>query len=254
MDNNPDAIFKYNPIRASQSLSRETIAVGSELINSYERITCEDFFIIDFVRQDIVHVSSGLRRFLHGWGIMADEGNHNLFNEYVSLFPLQDFLCYSRGVSLFFKLYYTLSLSDRKDITLALNHNLILKGYRMLVFERMTPLLCNSDGFLWLAICSITGSAEENAISAQIMKGRGYDTEVYSEDLDVWERAISVPLTEQEYMTLFLLQQGLTMERQAKEMKVSKDSIKKYRRNVIKKLKVANIAQALSKAYNLGII
>jgi len=82
MDNNPDAIFKYNPIRTSQSLSRETIAVGSDFINSYERITCEDFFIIDFVRQDIVHVSSGLRRFLHGWGIMADEGNHNLFNEY----------------------------------------------------------------------------------------------------------------------------------------------------------------------------
>lgn len=44
------------------------------------------------------------------------------------------------------------------------------------------------------------------------------------------------------------------MDRQAKEMRVSKDSIKKYRINAIKKLRVANITQALCKAYNMGIL
>lgn len=252
MNNNPNTFFKYNPIRVSQSLSKETIAVGLDFINSYERINNEDFFIIDFVRQNIVHVSNGLRHFLHRMRGMVD--NRNLFKEYISLFSEDEYLRYCRGVSLFFKLYYTLPFPDRKEIALALNHNLILKECHILVYERMTPLLCNPDGSLWLALCSITGSAEENAKHAQIMKGRGYGTEIYSEDHDVWERAMSVPLTEQEYLVLCLLQQGFTMDRQAKEMRVSKDSIKKYRINAIKKLRMANITQALCKAYNMGIL
>lgn len=69
-----------------------------------------------------------------------------------------------------------------------------------------------------------------------------------------WKQIESVLLNEYEKAVIRLANQGLSVEKIAKEINRSENSVKGYRKNIFQKLGVGNISEAIAVATNRRLI
>lgn len=114
--------------------------------------------------------------------------------------------------------------------------------------------MLNKNGKIWLAICVVSYSAQDNP-GHIIMKKNGSDVYwEYSLIDHKWHKDKIKALTEEERSILLLSAQGYKMEEIASQICKSVDTVKFYKRRLFDKLEVKNITEALSFASNNRLI
>lgn len=123
-----------------------------------------------------------------------------------------------------------------------------------MINHKLTPLLLDKDANIWIALCVV--SLSSNSESGNIKIKRKDENKIHEFDLtaDKWLEQKIPKLNSQEREILILSGQGFTMEKIAKELFLSIDTIKFHKKNLFKKLSTRNISEAIAAATNLTLI
>jgi DNA-binding CsgD family transcriptional regulator len=154
-----------------------------------------------------------------------------------------------------FQFYNNIALDKRTDYSISYDFHLKQpNGHLMLINHKLAPLILDTNGNIWIALCLVSLSSNNNPGNIIIKNAKEKKFFEYNISLKKWNEQKIVRLNNQEKEILMLSSQGLTVERIAKELFLSVDTIKFHKKNLFKKLNVNNISEAILSAVNIGII
>ncbi|MGM9863056.1 MAG: response regulator transcription factor [Lepagella sp.] len=143
---------------------------------------------------------------------------------------------------------------ERKDWYISYDFHIVNGGRRILVNHKLTPLALTSDGRIWLALCVVSASTHAEAGHIEIHHVGSSEFFEYNPLTHKWVRRQAPILTEGEKSVLTLSIQGYTMAEIADRICLSADTIKKYRRDIFRKLGARNISEAIVAATNSKLL
>lgn len=132
--------------------------------------------------------------------------------------------------------------------SLSIHFHLNSETKSKLINHQLTPILLNDEGKIWIAMCVVSLSSHKTAGHVELHKSGLSKYWKYSLKEHRWKECEEAVLKEEELEVLRLSAAGFTMNEIADRMCRSLDSIKTYKRHAFKKLDVANITEAVSRA------
>ena len=127
-------------------------------------------------------------------------------------------------------------------------------GKKLLINHKITPLVLNDLGQVWLALCTVSLSSRKEAGHIEFRHWGTSQYSVYTLTEHQWIDQDEIKLKPEEKEVLVLSAQGYTMKEIAEKVCKSIDTVKFYRKQVFEKLEVENITEALSFAINYGLL
>lgn len=126
------------------------------------------------------------------------------------------------------------------------------KEYQYIMHQMRYPRSL-PDGTIWLAVClyypamnqSLTGGIDGVIYNNTTGKVVNFDNTVEPEQSSISARELEV---------LTLISQGLLSKNIAFHLQISVNTVHRHRQNIISKMKVSNVAEAVSKAKLMGIL
>lgn len=235
----------FSPVGITKEQSCSHVQL-QRFLEALDRVSDENFYVIDLARQNIFYMSDKLEALLQ-----AHNKSKSLTDRFLKSTTLADRELQKHILSLLPEIYKELPVSERNSIVLSGTYQLFNEEQRLLVFERDTPIFVDEEGDMQFLLCTLTGASTQTPHEMIISKGVGADKEYYSLKDRLWYKSSEDGLSNRERMVLNLAGQGASTEAMAKEIGVSVDTIKKCRKDLMKKLGVMNITQAVKKASNL---
>jgi transcriptional regulator, luxR family domain protein len=217
------------------------------------RITYKSLYIIDYYRMNFLYVSDN-PLFLCGESVeTVQEEGYDFYYNHVPEDDLEFLTQVNRAGFEFFK---GITVSERSYYTISFNFH--LKKHetkeRVLINHQITPLKLDSMGNVWLAFCLVSLAPSQESGVAYITAINSNTRWRFSLKNGRWKQIESVLLNEYEKAVIRLANQGLSVEKIAKEISRSENSVKGYRKNIFQKLGVGNISEAIAVATNRRLI
>jgi len=241
----------FEPIRRSEideSRYRE-IETLIKTLDVMSRLNNQSIYIIDYTKQTFLYVSPH-PLFLCGYEAEEVKNMGYLFYEKVlSDNDLQMLIEINR---MGWKLFYDSPLENRLYSRISYDFNLHHKnGAKILVNHKVSPLLLNEDGNIWVGICIVNYSPHKNV--GNVVFTQKNKNLCYSYDFEK-KRIISYEpekLTKRQEEILRLHMQGYNETGICEKLNLSVRTVKNHRYHAEKKLGVNNLANAISK-FNLS--
>ncbi|SDI25186.1 regulatory protein, luxR family [Chryseobacterium taeanense] len=221
-------------------------------IKAFSRATYTSIYVIDYIKQGFEYVSDN-PLFLSGNTPeqVLDMG----YAFYFKNVPEKDLQLLLKINDAGFSFYETIPLENRLEYTISYDFHLINKeGNKILINQKLTPLLLNKEGKIWKAICLISLSSEKEAGNIKIYRNGENKVYHYRLERDIWEAEQKVTLSKRELEILRLCARGFTINEIAETIFVSPDTVKFHRRKLFERLEVGNITEAISYAVNNKLI
>lgn len=217
-----------------------------DMAKAFVRTISVGIYIIDYCLKDIIYVSDNIaQRYGIPIGTIHDK-NYGHYLEYVAYDDYQMLLDINDKVFDFFNQLPT------EDI---LKHTVIydfhLNGH--LVEQHYTPVALR-NGKVWLALCTISLSSHKKSGNLLIQHTESPVYYEYSNGSHSWISKRMKPLTDTEKSVLMLSAQGFTTEETAQKLSKSTDTIKSYRKRVMKKFNSSSISEALMFGLNHNML
>lgn len=236
-----------------------SLATLQKNLEALENVCSEAFYVIDLKRHDFFYKSRKLAAYLARYG---DAAYGSSLEQFLHCIPDADAALYRDFGQVFGALFNRTAVLEKDSLLQAEKYSLVLSGnFRLItdrrytmVYVRATPLTEDADGNMSLSLCTLRASSAQQAGGVQITKGKGEAKQVYSMQKKDWLSMDEVGLCDYEQDVLRLAARGFTTDEIANSINHSTDSVKRYRKSVLKKLEVENIVQAVLKAQNLGLI
>ncbi len=219
------------------------------LLDSMSQISNTGFYIIDYFKQNFLYVSDAIACWC---GIPADkvkELGYNLYTEHV---PPEDLEMLKEINESGFKLYETIPQEERKKYSISYDFR-FNNSHCTLINHRLTPLSMR-DGKIWLALCSVTLSAVKEPGRIIMKKNKDRSFYEYSLQYHKWQKKMEPPLSDVEKKILLLTAEGYTCEEIAELIFKSLNTIRTYRKNLLKKFNTPSMSAALVYAINYGLL
>lgn len=251
MKNFLEIFFDNNYERLQPVIEDSSYIPYINIATAYDRVCNESFHIIDCKYHDIIYMSQNLKDFI---GFSVNPASQSLNDCFINSVSPQDVATFRNLTEIFPSIYNELPKSERRSLAIIGNSHLINRYEKVLVFGRSIPLAEDSEGKLRLILSSITGSTSTRAGEVKITKGYGSKKEYYSLIDNQWHREKEKSLTAREHMILNFIAQGLRSTDIAEKICISDETVKKYRKSIIRKLDAENITHAIKIAYNLGLM
>ncbi len=219
--------------------------------NAFTRTAHQFVYIIDYYKRGFLFVSDN-PLFLCG-ETMKDvrKMGYQFYQKYV---PAPDLAMLLQINEEGFDFYYKLPTSDRLNYAISYDFHLEQPSKRLiLVNHKLTPLVLDANGSIWLALCVVTHSSNKKAGNVNITK-KGSNI-IYKYDLATKEWLVQkrIKLTRQEKDTLTLIIEGFTAVEISSKMNIAEATVRFHKKNVFKKLEVKNTAEAISFATNYNV-
>jgi DNA-binding CsgD family transcriptional regulator len=143
---------------------------------------------------------------------------------------------------------------DKMRCLMSYDFHILSIKKKLLVNHKITPLLLNELGQVWLALCTVSLSSHKEAGHIEFRRMGTSQHQVYSLTEHQWIPQEEIRLKTEEKEVLVLSARGYTMKEIAEKVCKSIDTVKFYRKQVFEKLEVENITEALSFAINYGLL
>lgn len=222
-----------------------------EAADAFSRATNYCVYIIDYYKRGFLYVSEN-PLFLCGKSSRFVLQSGYLF--YLSHVPPQDLELLLEINQAGFQFYSNVPVADRMKYSITYDFHLIHTNKRpVLVNHHLTPLALDGQSNIWLALCIVAHSSSETAGNIMIEKKGSSLIFGYDLKLKAWVEKERTKMTAQEKEILILSMQGLTIKEIAKKLAVTVVTIKFHRKNILQKLKVKNMSEALSYAANYQV-
>lgn len=223
-----------------------------EAVDAFSRTTNHCVYIIDYYKKSFLYVSDN-PIFLCGNSPQSVMNSGYLF--YFNHVPQKELEMLLKINQAGFEFYSNIPSSERKDYSISYDFHLIQKNKKLiLINHHLTPLILDSDANIWLALCVVSHSSKSGAGNIKITK-KG-SSEVFEFDLikNDWLKRNSIDITPKEKEILALSIRGFSIKAIADELKIKVVTVKFHRKNILKKLDVKNISEAVSYVVNNKIL
>lgn len=221
-------------------------------LKAFARATYTSIYVIDYMKQGFEYVSDN-PLFLSGNTPeqVLDMG----YAFYFKNVPEKDLQLLLKINDAGFSFYETIPLENRLEYTISYDFHLINKeGKKILINQKLTPLLLNKEGKIWKAICLISLSSEKEAGNIKIYRNGENKVYHYRLEREIWEAEQKVALSKRELEILQLCARGFTINEIAETIFVSPDTVKFHRRKLFERLEVSSITEAIAYAVNNKLI
>lgn len=241
----------YNSVRAINEDRYKHVQLLIDAAMAFSRSTNQSVYIIDYFKQGFIYVSNSLA-FLCGEDVdKIREFGYELYLRHV---PKEEQKMLLEINEKGFTKFESIPFNERCDYTISYDFNITCGRKKTLINHKLTPLILNEDGRIWLALCTMSPSARKEP--GHIMLRRQKSSTYFRYDLEThrWCEEKEIALSEVERNILLLSARGYTMVQIANQVCKSIDTIKTYKRNIFNRFDVTSIVEALTYATNYGLI
>lgn len=256
--NNMKTIYKqfFEPVKFYGVKSEKDYdAIKSCLVtlDAVARILPYSMYIIDYYKQNFLYISPN-RLFLNNTSIEEIKNLGYLY--YNRLLPLEDrkFLEFINKEG--FDFYYKLPEEGRANYSISYDF-FIFSGpnkRKVLVNQKLTPILLNNKNQIWLALCTLSISPHKKQRGVIIRKAGADSHYTYDFCNKKWQHVNIPKLKDIDIDILKLSEQGLSNQEIADILFYDINSIKFHKKQIFNLLNVKNIKEAIDYAYNNKLI
>ena len=145
---------------------------------------------------------------------------------------------------------------ELRNYTISYDFNIInaKTSKRSLINHKITPLRLTENGKVWLALCVASISSSNESGNIIMTKNKASVFWAYNQKSSKWDKTARPELKDVEIEVLKLSAMGYTMVEIADEVNRSFDTVKVYRKNILEKLGVQNIVEAINLALTYKIL
>ncbi len=253
METNLDNFFK--PLKISESPDKMDYRIAEyylQVVEAFSRTTHQFVYIIDYYKKGFLYVSDN-PLFLCGESVSEVlKMGYQFYQKHVSPKELDLLLEINEAG---FDFYYNIDISDRLNYYISYDFNFIQPNKRpKIIHHKLTPLALDKDKNIWLALCLVTHSTAKESGNVIITGMGNRKSFQYNLSTKKWEVLSKIILTIKEKEILVLLSKGFSATEIADKLKVGETTIKFHKKNILNKMHVRNIAEAISYAVNNNIL
>ncbi|MFI3296234.1 MAG: LuxR C-terminal-related transcriptional regulator [bacterium] len=220
-------------------------------VEAFARSTYKYVYMIDYYKKDFMYISNNLLNTLNLRLEQIKEVGYNIFSNFIPEDEQEMILEINNARVEFFK---SQPVEDHKEWILTYDTHIISGKHKRLVNHTITPIYLTKDGDMWIALCTIALSPNNepgNIIMRKVDSNTYYE---YSLSTHKWNEKRIAVLSQEEKDVLILSTQGYTMTEISEKMCKSVDTIKSYKRKIFTKLNVNNISEAIGNATNYKLL
>ena len=201
------------------------------------------YYIIDYKKQGFVYVS-GHPLFLAGYG--REQVEKLGYDFFAKVVPEEDLRMLLEINEKGFEFYYNLPQERRPKGYVSYDFRIKNQnGSIILINHKLTPLILNKEGNLWISLCLVTLSSDKESGNFYIqMQDEGVKYK-YDFRTKQFLQVKSKSLTPNENKIIQLLALGHSTEKISGMLNISINTVKFHKRNIFKKLDVKNSNEAV---------
>ncbi|OJU22586.1 MAG: helix-turn-helix transcriptional regulator [Sphingobacteriales bacterium 41-5] len=220
--------------------------------DAFARTTYRSIYLADYFQRKFLYVSDNP---LFLCGLTSEQVKDLGFSFYLQQVPRSDLELLLEINTAGFHFFERIPFDERMDYVVSYDFHLTqTSGKNLLINHKLTPLLLDEKGQMWVSLCIVSLSARKEAGNIEIRKKGSPIIFEFDRAKKVWHKNEKTKLNEREKEILLLSAQGLTTNEIAKEVYLSVDAIKFHRKNIFEKLSVDNITEAIMHSVSYSII
>ena len=244
----------FNPLNAVTGISDTDYKRMSDTIdnvlNSMTQISDWGFYIIDYFKQNFLYVSDNIA---YWCGIPAENVKDLGYKLYTDYVQQEDLAMLKEINDSGFKQFERFPEEDRCKYSITYDFHFVNSCKTRLIHHRLTPLALK-NGKIWLALCGIALSFNQTPGHIILRKHKDLKYLEYSLTKHQWIQKINPLLSDIEKEIIKLSAKGFLVKEIADILCKSEDTIKTYRKNMIKALGLPNFTAVITHAINYGLI
>lgn len=225
--------------------------ICAEAVKAMSNLTYESVYIIDYKVGKFLYVAPNP---LFLCGCTPENVLNQGFAFYRNHVPKDEWPLLEKINTLGFRKVEKIKKDDRMNYVYSYDFHIVSNDHKILIHHKLTPLILDPDGNVWLAACAVSISNNRNAGNIEVRKVGEQSYLRYDFQNDEWRREDGIRLSEGEKQVLYLSAQGLNTDEIAALTNRSKDAIKSRRRAIISKLQVKSMNEAIVFAENYRLI
>ncbi|WP_440434780.1 response regulator transcription factor [Parafilimonas sp.] len=209
---------------------------------AFARLNYQSVYIFDYYKNNFLYLSDN-PLFLNGnkAALLKYEGFH-YFIKHVPEYDLNRLInIHAAG----FNFFHNLSPNEKLNHFISYNFHLEHTNKKVLVNQKMTPMLLDNCGSIWLALGVISIAADENYELVEIRNSDSTKRYIYKGEKNSWVSEKIVRITNREKEIALLSAQGLTNKAISTKLYLAESTIKFHKSKLFKKLGVSNITEAI---------
>lgn len=246
----------FEPVKFYGVKSEEdykAIEPSIKTLDAFSRITPHPIYVIDYYKQNFLYISPN-SLFLNSSTI--EEIKNMGYMYYYKLLPLEDRRLLEFINKEGFSFYYKLPELERIKYSISYDFFIYTDSSKkkLLVNQKLTPIILNDKMQIWLALCVITIPPYKHRRGV-IIKKEGSETQyTYNFTTHKWENINVTKLTNTNIDILRLSEQGLSNQEIADVLFYDINSIKFHKKQIFSQFKVKSIKEAVEYAYENKLI
>lgn len=222
----------------------------THFMRAFANTTYKSLYLIDYYKKTFLYVSDNP---LFLCGLSPKNIKELGFDFYLKYVPEEDRKMLLEINHAGFQFIREIEPKERHKYTISYDfHILPPQKEPLLINHKITPILLTTEGDVWLALCSVQLSTKST--SGHIEMTCQTNNKLWRLEDSLWVQYQGIELKDNERLMLQLTVKGLSIEKIAKRLFRSVETIKAYRRVLFKKLDVKNITQAIMVAINKKLI
>lgn len=239
-----NAFFKpMEKIEGINKADYESLSYCIAALEAISRMIDLSYYIVDYKKREFISVS-GHPLFLAGYEReQVRQMGYDFFGHVV---PTEDLNVLLEVNEKGFEFFYNLPPARRPEGFMSYDFRIRHKnGSIILVNNKLTPVILNLEGNLWISLCLVTLSSARKPGNMYIyMKDEGVKYN-YSVETKKFLPTKSKPLSATEKLVIQHLSMGKSTREIARLLYLSEDTIKFHKKNIYKKLDVKNSNEAV---------
>lgn len=251
MTNINDFFLTTNSIENKSLEDYEKAELLVNAAKAFSRSTHQCVYIIDYFKKNFLYVSENIS---YWCGLSADKVKEIGYKLYIEHVPEEEQQMLLEINQKGFELYNHIPVEERVHSSISYDFHIVNNKKKRLINHHLTPMLLDSTGHIWLALCTISMSSATKAGNIVFKKEGESSFYEFSLSKHKWEQKEGISISEIEKDILILSAQGQTMNEIADKLCKSIDTIKTYKRVLFLRLGVKNIVEAISFASNYRMI
>lgn len=244
----------FNPICLESKPSKndyKQVQSYIELAKALSHITYQTIYLIDYYKRGFPYVSENS---LFLCGNSSSQVQEQGYSFYLNNVPEEDLKLLLQINEEGFKFYNNIPIDKRKEYSISYDFRLKQpNGHFTLINHKLAPLALDNDGNIWIALCLVSFSSNDEPGNVVITNNSDGSIFLFDFNSLEWVQRNINKLNRQEREILMLTIQGFTVDKIAKRMFLSNDTIKFHRKNIFKKLDANNITEAIFSSVNYGV-
>ncbi len=211
------------------------------------RLSCQSVYIFDYFKNEFLYLSDHP---LFLCGQKVEHVKRQGFDFFINYLPLPEVQMLAKIHAAGFRFFNALSNEEKLHHSISYNFHLLHKSGEILVNQKITPVLLDKIGGIWLVLGMVSMASENNTGNVEIIKSGALTRHLYDFDRDEWKPEQHCFVTSREKEIILLSAQGLTNKDISYKLSLSEAAIKFHKSKLFKKLGVSNMVEVISFANN----